>query len=80
MTSRKERLEKAKKMLSWSDGSEDGDEVDPDDDDGKGVEIPHQTIEDVDEFCKTRKAPENRITPKYLKVRTNIGFISIIDS
>ena len=80
MTSRKERLEKAKKMLSWSDGSEDGDEVDPDDDDNKGVEIPHQTIEDVDEFFKTRKAPENQITPKYLKVKANIDFIKITGS
>ncbi len=67
MTSRKERLENAKKMLSWSDGSEDGDELDDDDDD-KVVTSSHQTSEDVDEFFKTRKVSENRITPKYLKV------------
>ncbi len=54
-------------MLSWSDGSEDEDELD-DDEDEKVVTNSHQTIEDVDEFFKTRKVSENRITPKYLKV------------
>ncbi len=75
MTTRKERLEKAKKMLSWSDGSEDEDEVDDGEDD-KVVESSPQIIEDVDEFFKRRKVPENRITPKYLKVMKILKLMS----
>ena len=69
MTTRKERLKDAKKMLSWSEGSGDEDELADEEKDSKIEKTTTlQTIEDIQEFFKAKKAPENRITPKYLKV------------
>lgn len=69
MTTRRERLVKAKEMLSWSeDDSDDADEL-ADSEDDKKVEKFCVAIDDVDEFFKTKKPPENRITQKYLKVK-----------
>ena len=66
MTTRRERLVKAKEMLSWSE--DDADEL-ADSEDDKKVEKFCVAIDDVDEFFKTKKPPENRITQKYLKVK-----------
>ena len=69
MTTRKERLKNAKKMLSWSEGSGDEDELADEEKDSKIEKTTTlQTIEDIQEFFKAKKAPENRRTPKYLKV------------
>jgi hypothetical protein len=77
MTTRKERLEKAKRMLSWSDGSE-GDELEDEEEDLK-VEKFNQTIENMEDFFKAKQQPENRITPKYLKVKLEkIEFVNNI--